>query len=60
MRALNTYAEYKLKKACVQLQALTVDFNKRKFLKEIKKFLIKLLFELNHIHIKNTLNGCSG
>ena len=60
MRTLNTYAEHKLKKACVQLQALTVDFNKRKFLKEIKKLLIKPIFELNHIHINNTLNGCSG
>ena len=37
MRTLNTYAEHMLKKACVQLQALTVDFNKRKVLKEIKK-----------------------
>ena len=37
MRTLNTYAEHMLKKACVQLQALTVEFNKRKVLKEIKK-----------------------
>ena len=44
MRTLNTYAEHKLKKAFVQLQALTVDFNKRKFLKEIKKLLINSIF----------------
>ena len=60
MRTLKTYAEHMLKKSCVQLQALTVDFNNRKFLKEIKKLLIKPIFQLNHIHINNTLNGCSG
>ena len=33
MRTLNTYAEQVLKKTSVQLQALTVEFNERKFLK---------------------------
>ena len=37
MRTLHTYAEHMLKKAFHQSQALTVDFNSRKFLKEIKK-----------------------